>query len=359
MQQIHYRFVSPAMQKWLFISVLSIICITACTNNSKIPDISGIKVNIEVQRFENDFFALDTNNISAGLVTLQKKYPSFLPDFIQHILGLSLEDTGGKSDTAIRIFLRDYKLVKDTADKVFTGFTAIEENIKKGLQFTKYYFPAYHTPEKVITFIGPLDAVFQTATGKTGDVITQDALAVGLQLHLGNTASLYQSQTAQSIFPKYVSRKFGPEYIAVNCMKNIVDDIFPPKATDKTLLDFTIDKGKRLYLLDKLLPKTEDSLKIGYTGEQLKGCYANEGLIWSFLIQNDLIYNSDPLRIQSYVEEGPQTQELGDGSPGNISLFIGWQIIKKYMEKFPDTSIEALLQADAKQILQDSKYKPR
>ena len=250
-------------------------------------------------------------------------------------------------------------MVKDTASKVFSNFRAIENDLKKGLQFTKYYFPAYRAPEKLITFIGPLDAIFQTTLGKTGDVITQDALAVGLQLHLGNNASLYQSQVAQSLFPKYVSRKFEPAYIAVNCMKNIVDDIYPPRATDKTLLDLTIDKGKRLYVLDKLLPHVAETLKIGYTEAQLKGCYSNEGLIWSFLIQNNLIYNSDPLRIQSYVEEGPLTQELGEGSPGNISLFLGWQIIKKYMENFPDTTIHALLQLDAKQILQDSKYKPR
>jgi hypothetical protein len=359
MQHFKNYSVTPAMQKWFCSVIFAVICITGCAVNERAPDVSNIKVNLQVQRFEQDFFAIDTNNISAAMPALLQKYPVFLPDFIQHILGLSLTDDGGTSDAAIKMFLRDYRLVKDTASKVFSNFIAIEDEVKKGLQFTKYYFPSYRPPEKLITFIGPLDAVFQTALGKTGDVITQDALAVGLQLHLGKNASLYQSQVAQSIFPRYVSRKFEPAYIAVNCMRNIIDDIYPPQATDKTLLDLTIDKGKRLYVLDKLLPHVADSLKIGYTEAQLKGCYANEGLIWSFLIQNNLIYNSDPLRIQSYVEEGPLTQELGEGSPGNISLFLGWQIIKKYMQKFPDTTIEVLLQLDARQILQDSKYKPR
>lgn len=347
------------MRKWFYAIIIALTGFIACTGNKKVPNVSHIKVNIEVQRFEQDFFAIDTNHIAAGITLLQQKYPVFLADFIQHILGLSLTDEGGRSDTAIRMFLRDYRLVKDTASKIFSDFTRIENEVKKGLQFTKYYFPSYHAPGKLITFIGPLDAIFQTTLEKTGDVITQDALAVGLQLHLGKNASLYQSQVAQSLFPQYVSRKFEPAYIAVNCIKNIIDDIFPPKATDKTLLDLAIDKGKRLYVLDKLLPFTADTLKIGYTEAQLKGCYANEGLIWSYLIQNNLIYNSDPLKIQSYVEEGPLTQEIGEGSPGNISLFIGWQIIKKYMEKFPGTTIDELLRLDARQILQDSKYKPR
>lgn len=359
MQHFKNYSVTTAMQKWLYTVIIASFSFAACTGDKKIPNVSNIEINLEVQRFEQDFFAIDTNHISAGITMLQQKYPVFLPDFIQHILGLSLTDEGGRSDTAIRMFLRDYRLVKDTASKIFSDFTGIEKEVKKGLQFTKYYFPSYHAPEKLITFIGPLDAIFQTPMEKTGDVITQDALAVGLQLHLGKNASLYQSQVAQSLFPQYVSRKFEPAYIAVNCMKNIIDDIFPPKATDKTLLDITIDKGKRLYVLDKLLPRVADTLKIGYTAAQLKGCYTNEGLIWSFLNQNNLVYNSDPLRIQSYVEEGPLTQELGEGSPGNISLFTGWQIIKKYMEEFPDTAIDELLRLDARQILQDAKYKPR
>lgn len=336
--------------------ILLAICCWSCSGK-KIPDVSHIKTDLQVQRFEQDFFAIDTNDIEASIPALHQQYPVFLGDFVQNILGLSLEETE-RTNEAIRIFLRDYQLVKDTADKVFKDLSDIEKEIKRGLQFVKYYFPDYPLPEKLITFIGPLDAVFQTPLGKTGDVITEDALAVALQLHLGAEASLYQSGIAQTIFPRYVSRKFTPEYIAVNCIKNVVDDIFPG-LPNRTLLDHAVDKGKRLYLLDLMMPHTPDEIKTGYTKQQLKGAYDNEGYIWSFLAQNNLIYNTDPLRIQSYVEESPYTQELGEGSPGNIALFTGWQIVKKYMELFPDTSLETLLATDAQTILHQSKYKPR
>lgn len=347
------------MQKTITTFLAALLFFVSCKDGKQTPDVSGIKVNLQVQRFEKDFFAIDTNNIAASFPMLQQKYPVFFADFIQNILGLSVNEGGSKADSAIKLFLRDYRIMKDTSDKVFANFSSIEDEIKQGIRFAKHYFPQYEAPEKLVTFIGPLDAIFQTPTGKTGDVITRDALAVGLQLHLGSTSAIYQSQAAQTLFPKYVSAKFSPQYIPVNCLKNIVDDIYPPNPADKTLLDFCIDKGKRLYLLDKFLPNTPDTLKIGYTASQLAGCYKNEGLIWSFLIQNNLLYNSDFLRIQSYVEEGPQTQELGEGSPGQISLFVGWQIIKKYMENHPDTSPDALLKLDAKQILADSKYKPK
>ncbi len=341
----------------VIVCIVLAACCWSCSGNKKAPDVSHIKTTLEIQRFEQDFFAIDTNDVEASIPVLHEKYPVFLGDFVQNILGLSLQDNE-KTNEAIRIFLRDYRLVKDTADQVFADFSAVEKEVRRGLQFVKYYFPEYPLPEKLITFIGPLDAVFQTPTGKTGDVITQDALAVALQLHLGAEASLYQSEIAQTIFPRYVSRKFTPEYIAVNCIKNIVDDIFPGLPA-KTLLDHAIDKGKRIYLLDRLMPHTPDEIKTGYTKQQLKGAYDNEGYIWSFLVKNNLVYNSDALRIQSYIEEGPYTHELGEGSPGNIALFTGWQIVKKYMELHPDTTLEVLLHMDAATILHQSKYKPR
>jgi hypothetical protein len=51
--------------------------------------------------------------------------------------------------------------------------------------------------------------------------------------------------------------------------------------------------------------------------------------------------------------------EFGEGSPGFISLFLGRQIIKTYMEKYPDTDIKSLLNMDGKKILSASKYKPK
>jgi len=51
--------------------------------------------------------------------------------------------------------------------------------------------------------------------------------------------------------------------------------------------------------------------------------------------------------------------EFGEGSPGFISLFIGRQIIKAYIDKHPETTPDALLTMDARKIFSASGYKPR
>lgn len=320
-------------------------------NDKKVPDVSDIKVTLVVNRFEKDFFAIDTNNIMASLQQLGNKYPLFLGDFLYNVMELpGISDTSIQTQALLKKFIADYRPVKDSADDVFKNFGDIEKEVKKGLQFVKYYFPSYKTPPQLITYIGPMEGY--------SDVITRDALAVGLQLHMGSTYSLYKSDIGQSVFPNYISRRFTPDYIVVNCMKNIINDLSPEKSGGRPLIEQMVEKGKRMYVLDKILPYTEDTLKTGYTAKQLKGCYSNEGGIWNYFLTNNLLFNIDPANIRSYLEEAPNTPELGEASPGAIGIFVGWQIVKKYMGKNPDLSLNELLNTDAKKIFEESKYRP-
>ena len=337
-----------AMKKNFYLILL--LCIFSCSNKN-IPDVSGIKVDLKVQRFEKDFFAIDSNNILNELQRLRTTYPSFINDFTSQILGFDATTPPDSLTKYVHLFIRDYRFVKDSADKIFKDIDPQVKDIKKGLQFVKYYFPEYKVPAKIITFIGPFDGY--------SDVITSDAFAVGLQLHLGSNFSFYKSSIAEDLFPAYISQRFTPEYIPVNCIKNIVDDLFPDKSVGKALIEQMVEKGKRLYLLDKFMPYTPEYLKIGYTETQLKDSYTNEAVIWDFFLNNDLLNNTDQNIVKNYIGESPKTQELGEGSPGNIGAFSGWQIVKKFVEKNPKINLQQLMKTDGREIYSQSKYKPR
>lgn len=348
------------MKYRLLLVVASSLLLLASCRDKSIPDVSKVQVKLEVNRFEKDFFAIDTNQLPAALRDLSGRYPGFLKDFTTHILGLPpVTDTSEQVFAAIRQFIRDYKPLKDSADKVFGDFEKVRKDIEQGLRFTKYYFPKDTLPEKLFTFIGPMDAYFEASLGGYGDVMTNEGLAVGLQLHLGKDFSFYHSPMGESLYPAYISRRFSPDMIVVNCMKNIIDDLYPQSLKGKGMVEQMVEKGKRLYVLDHLLPYTADSLKIGYTDKQLKGCYENEGSIWNFFLTNNFLYNKEPDILKNYLNDGPNTQELGPGSPGYIGLFCGWQIVKKFMEKNEKMTMTELLQTDAKKIFEESKYRPK
>ena len=331
---------------------LLIVLLNSCSHKKKIPDVSQIKVNLQTVRFEKDFFAIDTNNIQVGLQALYTKQKGFSQDFFFNILGIPPFPDSVAHDA--KLFISTYKSIYASTVKPFENFEPIQEEVKKGLQFVNYYFPKYPLPTKIVTFIGPLNSY-------AGIITPDNSLAVGLQLYLGKDYSVYQSDEVLNMYPSYVSRRFEPIYIPVNCMKNIVDDLFTmnqPKKKSTQLIELMVDEGKKLYVLDAFLPYTADSLKTGYTQQQLTNSFAYEKEIWTYFVENELLYQTDPSTVTPYVNDGPKTTELGEWSPGNVGQFVGWQIVKKWMDKNDKITLQQLIQTPAKQIFEEARYKP-
>ncbi|MBK8611466.1 MAG: hypothetical protein IPL84_16395 [Chitinophagaceae bacterium] len=330
--------------------VLVLTFLFSCNNDSGSPDVSHIKIELTTARFEKELFTLDSADFNAKLDKLIAEYPSFGENFLATILNADPSWPADSVAGYVQGFTTAYKSVYDSAEQVFKDFSPFENEIKQGLQFVKYYFPAYKAPKKIITYIGPLDGY--------GDILSDDAFLIGLQHHLGKNFSLYKSVMVQEIYPEYVSEHFQPDHIAINCMKNIVNDLYPEKMDDKSLLLQMIEKGKRLYVLSRLLPKTAAYKIIGYREDQLKEVYKHEAAVWDLFVQNNFLRTIDNNIIKNYIGESPKTQELGEASPGNIGSFAGWQIVKKFMAKNPKTSLIELMKADPEIIFQQAKYKP-
>ena len=239
----------------------------------------------------------------------------------------------------------------DTSKQLFSDFNKTSEEVLRGLKAVKYYYPKYPVPTKLVTFIGPINSY--------ANIITTDALAVGLQMYLGSNYSLYQTDMGLQLYPEYISRRFEKTYIPVNCMKTIIDDMYPNKSLGKPLVEQMIEAGKRQYLLDLFLPNTADTIKTGYTQAQLEGCIKSEAEIWGFFVSNNFLYESNPDLTKDYMNDGPNTPALGSASPGMIGQFVGKRIVEKWIEKKGSISPELLMQTPARQIFEESHYKPK
>jgi hypothetical protein len=63
--------------------------------------------------------------------------------------------------------------------------------------------------------------------------------------------------------------------------------------------------------------------------------------------------------MNKFVNDGPTTNGFPKESPGNIGQFIGWQIVKSFMNTHPDSSLHYLMnEKDLIRIFNDAKYKP-
>jgi hypothetical protein len=117
--------------------------------------------------------------------------------------------------------------------------------------------------------------------------------------------------------------------------------------------------GKQLYFLDAVMPSLHDSIKLRYTDDQLLWADENHGNIWTFFIENQLLYSSETALIKKLVTDAPFTAQFSKRSPGRILWFIGFQIVRSYMENNDIDLPELMKLSDSQQLLASSKYKPK
>ena len=130
-----------------------------------------------------------------------------------------------------------------------------------------------------------------------------------------------------------------------------------PQATN--LLDHMIHEGKLMYFSQAMMPDEPDTLIAGYSNEQLKWCRANEGAMWTYLVENKMLYSSKQMDIVRFINDGPRTSSFSEESPGRVGAWLGWQIVRKYMKKNPEVTLPQLIyETDYQSILNRSAYQP-
>jgi hypothetical protein len=340
------------MKRIMYLFTMAAGLVSGCHGREGAPDVSEIKIDLTIERFDKDLFALDSTQLPLEFPRLEQKYPSFAHIFAREVLNLGASaDTPEAVVKELRHFLAQNQVLKDSVFKKFASVTDIRSGLTDCFRYVKYYFPDYPVPA-IITFIGNFG----------GSVAyTKDGLAIGLDEYMGSSFSYYQIPEIQEVYPSYLTRKFSPEYIPVNCMSVIIGDIYPTDNTDTLpLIDQIIDHGKRLYILGLLVPDASDTLKLGYTGQQYAWCKTNEGLIWNFMVEQNVLYTFDPDVIKNFLSDAPTTQGMPDASPGNIASYIGLQMVRKYVARQSGKMTpKELMEIPVKTILTEAQYNPK
>ena len=331
-------------KKYILLFFFLIICLTifSCKNknNNKlaidIPD--NKKVDIKIHRYEKVLMSVDANNLKKELTKYKADYMFFLDGNLDDTLNL----------IQLYNFISDPDLheIYDDLIKVYPTTTSLEKELSDAFTHYKYYFPDKPTP-KVYSYISYLDY-------ENRIIYLDTVMAIALDMYLGKDYNMYSSVK----IPKYVSMRLDSNYITTDCMKAIVKHIITFDTNDKTLLDNMIYQGKILYFTDAMLPEVAENIKIGYSPKQLDWSKKNEANMWAFFIQNNLLYNADYYKIRSFITEAPTTKGFKD-SPPRMAEWIGWQIVKSFMDNNKNVTIKDFLnENDAQKILKASKYKP-
>ncbi|WAC41373.1 gliding motility lipoprotein GldB [Pedobacter sp. SL55] len=338
---------SKFSQSYLFF--LCAVLFFSCSDSKK-PDVSNIKLDIKIERFDKDLYQGKAKSIELTDSLLHQKYGAFYEDFIFKMVG----NDSYTSQEVLQGLYNDkaYTDLNHEVDSVFPNLTQVENELTQSFKYIKYYYPKVQIPR----FIGFLSGFsYQTPIG-------DNYVGIGLDMFLGKDSKFYGALV--NSIPLYLSRKFTPAYIVPRVSEYYIrENLFKERDEDRSLLAKMIYNGKILYFMDQIMPDNmPDSVKIGYTDKQLDWCKAFEAEIWGFYLESNLLYETDYPKIQVYLSEGPFTPGLGENrqSPPKLGVWTGWQIVRKYMEENPEVTLQQLMaDTDTQKLLTKSKYKPK
>lgn len=315
----------------------------SCEKNKYDIDISNIETNQTTKRFEQDLFEKELDT-----AFFAKNYGDFYTYYIVDMLSI-----GNAGDLGVKAGLESFvadETMKEVYAKIvvdFVGFNSYELDIKNAFKRYKYHFDDKSVPDLVTYMSG-----FNYAMG-----VTENDVAVGLDMYLGSDCGYYDRLG----YPRYKSFNMNPDNMPIDCLKGwIGTEFFATEKDEKTLLSKIIYDGKILFLLDAVFPNKEDSIKIGFSQYEIDWCKKNEFNLWSHFVDKQLLYSKNQNIIVQYTKEGPFTTGFDKTSPARVGTWMGWQIVREFMNKNEQLSLIELMELkDAQILLTKSGYKPK
>lgn len=329
-------------------SLLFIFSLMACDSNRWNVELSNQSADLQWQRFELDLF----DKAEAGLneesiLELKQKYPQLLPLYSQAIMRFGNWDDP-QSLTTFQQFTSDENILEllKEVKKIFPLNSLSNElrELEDGFLRYQYFFP-----EKSIPKVKSMISAFTYST-----VVDDSLLVIGVDNYLGKDFYLYP----QAGIPEYKFSHFSREFMVSDAIKAWLLTEFPADAA-QNLLEQMIYQGKILYVLSALLPETQEHLWLDYQPEELEWCNENAVEIWAHFLEMELFFTTENHKIRKYMGDAPFIPGFPEGSPGRVGQWLGFEIVKKYMNKNTQVNLPQLMQLnDANKILQESKYKP-
>lgn len=318
------------MKKYVITLALLVVLIS-CDKKSKVEKAieETPQVTLKVYRFDKAFFETPPNELQ----NLKAEYPFFFPEGTPDKVWID------KMQNPL------WKELYQEVEKKYSNFGEQTSEIEDLFKHIKYFFPTATMP-KVYTVIADMDY-------NNKAIYANDKLVISLELYLGANHKFYE-------FPSYLEQNFEERQMMPDIVTSFSLGKIPPPS-EKTLLAEMIYYGKQLYLKDQLLPTYNDAEKIGYLPEQILWCQENESYIWRYFIEKELLYSADSKLPGRFTNLAPFSKfylEIDNESPGRVGQWIGWQIVRSFMQN-NEVSTQDMLKIDTKELFEKSKYKPK
>ena len=335
------------MKKLLFFIVACACAMASCQKKRTYWPKELATQEVEIIRFDNALLNVHEATVAQDIRVLYDEYPTFMPLFVEDILGIPSADTA-YLEQALPDFLNDtlygFKQTNAREQELFADITDIQKAVSKAFMRIKYLYPDIEIPSFYLFVSG-----FQTPI-----YFNDDLIGIGADMYLGSDYEYYNR-----VVYDYQKQTMRKECIPVDVISAYLFRYLPYTSTKGRLLDQMLYRGKIMYLTAQIFDNLPGYEVMGWKKEQWEWCVKNERAIWHLVMDKRDLFKTESLVLTSYLNDGPFTSEVSQDSPGRLGIWLGWRIAESYMEHNDTVTLQDLMaEPDAQKILEESYYKP-
>lgn len=335
----------PVHRMLFFLAVLGLL-VNACKSKPLEVDISGIDLRVQLERFDRALFEMEQDTLEGAIDAMYVRFGDFFDVFNVHVIGIG-QASSRRYPSYLSMFINDpiNQEVYDYTKQVYASTDALEEELSDGFRHYLYHYPD-SVPPRVVAYISRFNQGLFTVGHFVG---------VGLDQYLGSDCIYYQQMGT----PNYLVQKKEPSRVPSDVMTAWATSLYPYNDSLDNALSRMIWHGQIAWFVDAMFPAVDEKLKMGFTPDQMLWCRNNEKQMWTHLVEEKLLFSTDPLNIRKLVEDAPFTSFFTSESPGRAAVWQGWQIVKAYAARNPKLTVHQVMsQRNYQELLRMSRYNP-
>lgn len=146
-------------------------------------------------------------------------------------------------------------------------------------------------------------------------------------------------------FEQYQRATKTARHLPYDIAEAIISTLYPFEAGESsTVLNVMLYNGAVLAAVEAVVADADIAEAMGYSADQIAWLDQNESMAWNAIITKRLLYSSSLGDADRLTRPAPSTTIVHQQSPGRLGRYIGYKIVKSYMENNSERDYVKLLQ---------------
>jgi len=322
--------------------IVALFLITACQGNKYDINTEDISINLSYHHTDSILCIKNERTLLQHKAEMKATDPDAEGYLFGYCYGIRLQP-----DTAFLSGMGKYqsypyalRLEQRIQDKFQKRLPLLRNDVTKGLKRFRFHFKKTKLPEHI----------FWVNTGFASSVFcSKKSIVVGLDRYLGANTDVIKELPGNQFY-SWIKEGMEPQYMQRDMLLGWANTHLVEE-TKENFASEMVRWGKLLFVVYACLPEEQEATILRYTQKDYAWALASEWAIWKYLVDEQLLYNTGEDAKQSLLREGPFTRGLPQESPDRMGQFLGYRMVKQYMDD-NDVTLEQLISTPYLKILQ-------